>query len=193
VTGTPEETELLLVCRPIGICVFASVNTVPFCAAYSGSHGKSQAQFKEGSAIVVAMKAPLLYRIASILLLLFAAGHTLGFRQTNPKWGVDSLVQSMKSIHFNANGSDRTYWDFYVGFGLFVTVLMVFAAVVAWQFAGLPAETIAAMRISTWGFVVCFGVVAYLSWHYFFIIPVVFSTAIFLCLAVAAWLSGGPH
>ncbi len=44
------------------------------------------------------MKASLLYRIASILLLLFAAGHTLGFRQIDPKWGVDSLIQSMRSI-----------------------------------------------------------------------------------------------
>jgi len=54
------------------------------------------------------MKASLLYRVASILLLLFAAGHTLGFRQIDPKWGVDSLIQSMRSIHFNANGFDRT-------------------------------------------------------------------------------------
>ena len=136
------------------------------------------------------MKASLLYRISSILLLLFAAGHTLGFRQIDPKWGVDSLVQSMKTIHFNVNGSDRTYWDFFVGFGLFVTVLMVLASVVAWQFGGLPSGTLAAMRVSAWGFVVCFAVVAYLSWRYFFIIPIVFSMAIFLCLAAAAWLSG---
>ena len=139
------------------------------------------------------MKASLLYRISSILLLLFAAGHTLGFRQIDPKWGVDSLVQSMKTIHFNANGSDRTYWDFFVGFGLFVTVLMVLASIVAWQLGSLPSETLTAMRVSAWGFVACFAVVVYLSWRYFFIIPVVFSIAIFLCLAAAAWLSGGQR
>lgn len=139
------------------------------------------------------MKASLLYRISSILLLLFAAGHTLGFRQIDPKWGVDSLVQSMKTIHFNANGSDRTYWDFFAGFGFFVTVLMVFASIVAWQFGSLSAEKLAAMRISVWGFVVCFVVVAYLSWRYFFIVPVVFSIAISLCLAAAAWLSGAQR
>jgi hypothetical protein len=139
------------------------------------------------------MKPSLLYRIASILLLLFAAGHTLGFRQIDPKWGVDSLIQSMRSIHFNANGSDRTYWDFFVGFGLFVSVFMVLAAIITWQFGGLPTETLAVMRISAWGFVVCFGMVVYLSWRYFFIVPVIFSVAIFLCLAVAAWRSGNPH
>jgi hypothetical protein len=36
-------------------------------------------------------------------------------------------------------------------------------------------------------------VIAYLSWRYFFTIPVVFSIAILLCLAAAAWLSGGQH
>jgi hypothetical protein len=138
------------------------------------------------------MKASWLYRIASVLLLLFAVGHTVGFLQIDPKWGVDSLVQSMKSVRFNANGSDRTYWDFYVGFGLFVTVLLVFASLVAWQFGGLPAATLAAMRISAWGFVVCFAAVAYLSWRYFFLIPVIFSIVICLCLACAAWLSGKP-
>ena len=137
------------------------------------------------------MRPSLLYRIASILLILFAAGHTLGFRQVDPKWGVDSLVQSMRSVHFNASGSERTYWDFFVGFGLFVTVLMVLASIIAWQFGSLPPDTLAALRVSAWGFAVCFAVVAYLSWRYFFIIPLIFSIAIFLCLTVAAWLSGG--
>ena len=139
------------------------------------------------------MKASLLYRVSSILLVLFAIGHTLGFRQIDPAWGVDSLVQSMKSIHFNVNGADRTYWDFFVGFGLFVTVLMLFASIIAWQFGSLPSDILATMRISAWGFAICFAVVAYLSWRYFFIVPVVFSIAIFLCLAAAAWLSGGQR
>ncbi|HVW85216.1 MAG TPA: hypothetical protein VHB50_11075 [Bryobacteraceae bacterium] len=139
------------------------------------------------------MKASLFYRVASVLLLLFALGHTLGFRKVDPKWRVDSLVQSMQSTQFNANGSDRTYWDFYVGFGLFVSVLMVFAAVVAWQLGGLPGDTLAAMRLVAWGFVVCFAVVAFLSWRYFFMVPVVFSLGIVLCLGIGAWLSGASR
>jgi hypothetical protein len=95
----------------------------------------------------------------------------------------------MKATHFNVNGSDCTYWDFFVGFGLFVTVLMLFAAAVAWQLGSLPSETLAAMRVSAWAFAICFALVAYLSWRYFFIIPLVFSILVFLCLAVAAWRS----
>ena len=108
----------------------------------------------------------------------------------DPKWGVDSTVQSTKSIRFNANGSERTDWDFFEGFGFFVTVLMVLAAIVAWQFGGLPAATLAGMRMSAWGFALCFAAVAYLSWRDFFLVPVIFSLLIFLCLAVGAWLSG---
>jgi hypothetical protein len=38
------------------------------------------------------MKASLFYRIAAVLLLFFAAGHTLGFRQSDPNWGVDTFL-----------------------------------------------------------------------------------------------------
>ena len=76
---------------------------------------------------------------------------------------------------------------------MFVSVLMVFAAVIAWQLGGLAPSTLAVMRISVWGFVVCFAAVAYLSWRYFFTIPVIFSIVILLCLVVAARISGKPN
>src|ERR1044072_7728029 len=43
------------------------------------------------------MKARIFYRIAAVLLLLFTIGHTLRFRQSDPQWGVDALLASMKS------------------------------------------------------------------------------------------------
>src|SRR4051794_15565623 len=50
------------------------------------------------------MKPTVMYKIASVLLGLFAVGHTLGFRQADPQWGVDSLLQTMRSVHFSVNG-----------------------------------------------------------------------------------------
>jgi hypothetical protein len=138
------------------------------------------------------MRASLLYRTASVLLLLFAIGHTLGFRKTDPKWGVDNLISSMQSLHFDAQGFSRTYWDFYVGFGLFVSVFLVFTAVLAWQLGGLPAETLAPMRSIGWVFAICFVAVAFLSWKFFFIVPLIFSVLITACLIAAAWLSRKP-
>src|SRR4029077_5878409 len=65
------------------------------------------------------MKASMFYRIAAVLLLLFAVGHTLGFRQSDPQWGVDALLGSMRSIHFDVQGFNRTYWDLFVAGGFF--------------------------------------------------------------------------
>jgi hypothetical protein len=90
------------------------------------------------------VKASLFYRIAAVLLLLFAVGHTLGFRQSDPVWGVDALLGSMRSIHFDVQGFSRTYWDLFVAAGFSVGVFYLFAAVLAWQLGGLPAETLAA-------------------------------------------------
>jgi hypothetical protein len=135
------------------------------------------------------MKASLLYRIASVLLLLFAIGHTLGFRQTNPEWGVGSLIDSMRSIHFDAQGFSRTYWDFFSAFGFFFSVFLLFAAVLAWLLGGLPAETLARVRSIAWALAICFAAVTALSWRYAFTTPIVFSTTIAMCLIAAAWLS----
>src|SRR5258707_9676370 len=86
------------------------------------------------------LKASIFYRISAVLLLLFAIGHTLGFRQSDPQWGIDALLGSMRSIHFDVQGFNRTYWDLFVAAGLSVGVVYLFAAVLAWQFGGLPVR-----------------------------------------------------
>jgi hypothetical protein len=135
------------------------------------------------------MKASLLYRIAGVLLLLFAVGHTVGFRQSDPTWGVDALLGSMRSIHFEVQGFNRTYWDLFVAAGFSVGVFYLFAAILAWQLGGLPAATLALMRGTRWAFALCFAAITVVSWRYLFIIPIVFSIVITLFLTAAAWLS----
>jgi hypothetical protein len=136
------------------------------------------------------MKASMFYRIAAVLLLLFAVGHTLGFRQSDPTWGVDALLGSMRSIHFDAQGFTRSYWDFFSAFGLFFSVFLLFAALLAWLLGGLPAETLARVRSIAWALAICFVAVTALSCRYAFTTPIVFSTLITVCLIAAAWLSG---
>jgi hypothetical protein len=138
------------------------------------------------------MKASTFYRIAAVLLVLFAVGHTLGFRQSDPNWGVDALLASMRSIHFDVQGFNRTYWDFFVAAGFSVGVFYLFAAILAWQLGGLPAATLKLMRGTAWAFAICFAAITVLSWGYLFIIPIVFSILITLCLTAAAWLSARP-
>jgi len=138
------------------------------------------------------MKASLFYRTAAVLLLLFAVAHTLGFSQSDPRWGVDALVSSMRSIHFDLQGFHRTYWDFFVAAGFSVGVFYLFAAVLAWQLGGLPAAMLALMRGTSWAFALAFAAITVLSWKYLFIIPIAFSLAITVCLTAAAWLSAKP-
>jgi len=135
------------------------------------------------------MKASAFYRVAAVLLLLFAAGHTLGFSQSDPGWGVEALLGSMRSIHFDVQGFNRTYWDLFVAAGLSVGVFYLFAAILAWQLGGLPAETLRSMRGIAWPFALCFAAITAVSWRYLFTLPVVFSMAITACLISAAWLS----
>jgi hypothetical protein len=135
------------------------------------------------------MKASTFYRIAAVLLLLLAVGHTLGFRQSDPTWGVDALLVAMRSIHFDVQGFSRTYWDLFQAAGFCVGIFYFLAAILAWQLGSLPAATLALMRGTAWAFALCFAAIAVVSWRYLFVLPIVFSTVITLCLIAAAWLS----
>jgi hypothetical protein len=134
------------------------------------------------------LSSRMFYRIAAVLLLLFALGHTLGFRQSDPAWGVDTLLGSMRSIHFEVQGFNRTYWDLFLAAGFSVGVFYVFAAVLAWQLGGLPPATLALMRPLAWAFALCFAAITVVSWRYLFILPITFSIVITSCLTAAAWL-----
>jgi hypothetical protein len=135
------------------------------------------------------MKASLFYRIAAVLLVFFGVAHTLGFRQSDPAWGVESLLSLIRSIHFDVQGFSRTYWDLFVAAGFSVGVFYLFAAALAWQLGGLPAETLAGMRLTVWALALCFAAITIVSWRYLFLLPIVFSIVITSCLTAAAWLS----
>src|SRR4051812_21705883 len=136
------------------------------------------------------MNASMLYRIAAVLLLLFAITHTVAFSGTDPKWGIDDPLGSLRSIHFDVLGFKRTFWDFFLAAGFSVGVLYLFAAILAWQLGGLPVATLALMRGTTWAFALSFAAVTAVSWRYLFILPIAFSIAITACLTSAAWISG---
>jgi hypothetical protein len=96
----------------------------------------------------------------------------------------------MKTVRFEVQGMSRSYWDFFSGFGFFVTVLLLFAAVLAWQLGGLSKETLQSLAFVTWTLAFSFVVITFLSWRYFFIAPLVSSAIVSLCLLIAAWSAG---
>ena len=98
----------------------------------------------------------------------------------------------MRSIHFDVQGFSRTYWDLFVAAGFSVGVFYLFTAVLVWQLGGLSSETLAVMRVTAWALALCFAAITVVSWSYLFILPIVVSILITVCLAAAAWLSGKP-
>ena len=103
----------------------------------------------------------MLYRTAAVLILLFDLGHSVGCPWSDAAWAVD--LGGVRSTQFHIAGFSRTYADFYVGFGLIVSVFLLLAAILAWQMGGVSMETLRQMRITAWALALCFGAVAVLS------------------------------
>ena len=135
------------------------------------------------------MNATLLYRIASVLLVLFAAGHTFGFMRFKPS-APDALAvrDAMNNVHFQVRGADFSYGGFYTGFGLTITVYLLFSAFLAWHLGGLARTHPEAVGTLGWVFAVVQIAMIVLSWLYFSIAPAVLSALVALCLVWAAWL-----
>jgi hypothetical protein len=139
------------------------------------------------------VRPSVLYRIATVLLIIFAIAHTTGFRQSDPAWGAQAVVASMQSVHFDVQGFNRTYWDFFVAGGLGVDLFFVFAATVSWQLGTLPPATLASLRLVAWALALVMAAMTALCWTYLFYPPLILSALLTVCLAAAAWRSTKPH
>lgn len=133
------------------------------------------------------MAPKILYRAAAVLLVVFAGLHTVGFTQIDPGWGIDALIAQLRQTTFLAQGQTRSYWDFYVGFGISVSIWQVLAGLIAWELGGLPPALLSQLRMVRWGLVVAMAGTAWISWRYFFPAPLIFSVLVTLCLGLAAW------
>jgi len=132
------------------------------------------------------MRSSTFLRIASILTLFYFAGHTAGAPWTpDESAGGAAVVAAMKGHSFDVLGSARTYWDFYFGFGIIISLFLLLLAVVLWQLASLAKTDAARVRPIIAVFLLAFIVNTVLAWEYFFIIPLVNSAAISVCLAIA--------
>jgi len=134
------------------------------------------------------MKATWLYRIAAILFLLFATGHTIGFLKFVPSTPEGrAALDAMNNVQLQP-GAAYSYGGFYRGFGLFVTIYFLFAAFVAWHLGELARKFPAAAGSLPWTFFGLQLVGLALCWKYFSPPPVVFSALVALCVGCAALL-----
>lgn len=127
----------------------------------------------------------MMLRTASVITLVFAAGHTLGGLQSWSPPGETEVLREMRSFRFDAEGASRTYWDFYIGFGLMISVFLFAQSVVLWQLSAVARRDGALVRPILGAFFVSTVATAALAWRFFFTTPLVLASTIALFLALA--------
>jgi hypothetical protein len=138
------------------------------------------------------MKAITLYRIASVFFLLFAAGHTFGFLSLKPPSPeARAVFDGMNNVHFQVRGSSFSYGGFYRGFGLSITVQLLFSAFLAWHLGTLASSNRQAIGLLGWVFMIVQVAGLVLSCKYFSAGPAMLSAIVAVCLGWAAWLVMG--
>lgn len=132
------------------------------------------------------MKPVLFLRIASVLTLIHSALHTIGgvFGKAAP--GVAAATEAaMKANQFVVFGMTRTYFEFYRGLGLGITIALTAEAIVFWQLGTLAKTDAARLRPLMATFMIAYLVFAMNSYAFFFFGPVVTEILIAACLGMA--------
>lgn len=128
----------------------------------------------------------LFLRIAAVLTFIHAVLHTIGgvFGSVDP--GPASIaVAAMKTNQFLLMGHMRSFWDFYHGLGIGVTISLTAEAILFWQLGSLAKTDGRRLRPILITFMVAYAVFAVNSNAYFFIGPVIAEILIVACLGVA--------
>ncbi len=132
------------------------------------------------------MKPVIFLRIASVLTLIHAVLHTIGGVFGKPDPGVQAAtVLAMKTNQFPFLGSTRSFWDFYIGMGLAVSIFLTVEALVFWLLSSLAKTQARKLRPILATFAVGYLVFAVDSYRFFFLGPMVTEIIIAVCLGMA--------
>jgi hypothetical protein len=140
------------------------------------------------------MNKPVLFlRIASVLTFIHAVLHTIGgvFGKVDPGPAAVA-VAAMKANRFLLMGNMRSFWDFYFGLGLALTISMTAESILMWQLASLVKTGATRLRPMMITFLVAYTVISVNSNTYFFIAPVIVEILIAACFAVAIATAKSP-
>ncbi len=131
------------------------------------------------------MRTTSLLRVASILSLLIAVGHSLGGLRKWSPMGANEVLNAMGSVRFQAMGVSRSYLDFYMGFGWSLSVAMLMQAVLLWQVASLARSNGPQLRPMIMVFTLTALATALISWRLILPLPAVLSALLLLILTWA--------
>jgi len=120
--------------------------------------------------------------------------HTIGGVLSSPKHGSEELavVEAMKAHTFNVMGSMRSYWDFFFGYGLGVTITLLIQSLLFWQLATISKANAVWTRPILLLFFFNFVAMSAVVWRYLFIAPAITELLIAACLAAAYFSAAAP-
>jgi hypothetical protein len=131
------------------------------------------------------MTTTLLLRIAAVIQLLFTAGHSAGgLKQWSPM-GPNDVLRAMTGTRFQTMGANRSYLDFFMGFGWSISVAGLLQAFVLWRLAEIARTNHDAVKPMIAAFAIATLVGGVISWRYIFPVPALFCVLLFVPLAMA--------
>lgn len=131
------------------------------------------------------MTTTLLLRIASVISLLFTAGHTLGGLKKWSPMGENEVLKAMTAVRFDTMGTSRSYLDFFMGFGWSLSVAMLMQTVLLWQLASLARTDVAHVRPMIAVFALATLASGVIAWRFLFPVPALFSCVLLIALVAA--------
>jgi hypothetical protein len=128
-------------------------------------------------------------RVAAYLLILYCLAHTGGALLNTPHFSpaADTVLGAMRAVRFPAFGVERTWFNFFFGFGLIDSVFFLVSAAIAWYLGGCSSAERRTLRPVTWALCLGYGVSMLIIVQDFFLMPLVFSTLITACFGLECW------
>jgi len=133
------------------------------------------------------MKATMLYRTACGLLFLWAAGNTYGILMF---W---HTADSISPVRFPVGHTDVSYAQVVLGYDVFSSFCVLFAAYLAWHLGTLARTMPRAMGAVGWVLSAYSLAAVYISWIFFSGFVLLLSAAVAVCIGWATWLSTAHH
>jgi hypothetical protein len=131
------------------------------------------------------MSTTIWLRVSAVISLLFTAGHFMGGMQNWSPMADNPVLQSMRAVRFNVMGVERSYFDFYMGFGHTATVNLLLQSLLLWMLGNVARTQVALVRPMIVLFIVADALTGVIAWMYILPVPAFCSLALCATLIVA--------
>ena len=131
------------------------------------------------------MTTTLWLRISSVIAGLIAAGHSIGGLKYWSPMGENPVLNAMRETRFETMGANRSYLDFYMGFGYSLSVAELMVAMLLWQLASLARTNAPGVRPMIAVITLASVASGVIAWRFIFPMPALCLLALIATLTIA--------